>query len=81
MDRTCENCRFYCKDYLECRKNPPIITDRSCNSGVFPVILPSDWCGQFERPLGAVKKPPTYRDRLSDAILSKKHLEVLKNAI
>lgn len=51
--RKCENCRFYYDEESHCRQRAPYIkTDTFV--GIWPTVMPWDWCGQFKRlPLEA----------------------------
>ena len=57
---TCERCRFFNRDFLDCRINPPAIYTRvrppqGTHNGInesssgWPNVELRDWCGKFQR--------------------------------
>lgn len=50
----CSFCRFR-NEVGECHRHPPAIVvlpdgyGNLCTSSAFPIVRPSEWCGEFER--------------------------------
>jgi hypothetical protein len=51
----CTNCRFFLLDDPKddagyCRRNPPVsVVDDEGGGWTFPVVVPAEWCGQYQR--------------------------------
>lgn len=54
----CENCRWAILTggygAIECRRNPPtaVLDPLTIPKGRFPIVRPSDWCGEFQAKEG-----------------------------
>lgn len=42
----CENCYYYREQ--ECRRKPPIYNMNEGGNGIFPVVSPFSWCGEYK---------------------------------
>jgi hypothetical protein len=50
MTGTCGACRFFAATEGQCRRRAPLVTGGMMSSveTVFPVTLPTEWCGEYE---------------------------------
>ena len=70
MKTTCEKCKFINArgKYYECRIHPPLLLagwvqpvdlkrarpHDNVFRGLWPLVRPKDWCGQFEKAVGSL---------------------------
>lgn len=51
MDEQCVNCKFYFQAEAyrgQCRLDPPRVRNPYDGLGVFPIVNPEMWCGEWE---------------------------------
>ena len=54
VDGYCETCRWFCQFSRrpggtgKCKCGPPTIGPKNADA-IWPVVMPSDWCGQYEK--------------------------------
>jgi len=51
MELRCETCRHFYGRGSECRINPPTFHPQAMDfKGSWPMVLPSNWCGEHQEP-------------------------------